>query len=132
MCFTKFEFDLKHSYADADIECFKVLIGGFGEDGKEYRSPYHFYPYRLGELSETGIRMADVIWLDSQRVLNDGVFHSYQGFAKAYQLYSEVRGRCGKLHDACIVRCIIPRGSVVWANYTEYASDRIKLVEVIR
>ena len=127
-------FDSSHVIAGSDVECFKVLIGGFGEDGKEYRSPYYHYPYRMGELSEIGLNKADVIELDRQRVLNDGVFHSYQVFAKAYQLYCEVRTRCingGDRYPAHVVRCIIPRGSVVWVNYTEYASDRIKLVEVI-
>ena len=135
MCFLKLDFDLSHDIAEEDLVCYKVLVSGFGEDGKEYRSPYYFYPYRLGELSEIGLNKADVIELDRQRVLNDGVFHSYHSYAKAYELYSEVRRRRaidGKLHDVCLVKCIIPGGSVVWTNYVGYASDRIKLVEVVK
>lgn len=134
MCFLKLSFDLSHDIAEADLVCYKVLIGGFGDDGKEYRSPYYFYPYRLGEISEIGLNKADVIELDRREVLNDGVFHSYHSYAKAYHLYSEVRRRWaidGKLRDVCLVKCIIPRGSVVWENYTEYASDKIKLVEIV-
>lgn len=136
MCFSKTYNSrmLYHRVAESDIECYKVMIRGLSKDTDEYCSPYMKFCYRRGELYETGIEPHTVRLFDCKMSLDSDVIHSYVNRDAANALYFHTSLKCsnGEPGEACIVRCVIPKGAVYWENGFEYASDRIKLVEVVK
>lgn len=141
MCFIKGTNEEMHIVAKEDITCYKVIIhNDFG-----YESMYQHFSYELGrdygyELDGGLLHRFD----DVYETLNSGVFHSYITKDEppvARELDAIRKKRMYGLYEssglaitACLVECVIPKGSVYWKNtgYGEYASNKIRLVKVIQ
>lgn len=130
-------FDVVHASvkADADIDCWKVMI--YMDNGKVNSS---CHPVEIGYfLGETILGTGAVHShprrraksLDKQIVLSSEVVHSFDNSDSArtvafwYRFYANAR--------FCIVKCTIPKGTWYWHNpiQHEYASFQLKLNEII-
>ena len=96
MCFVKDIGNECYRVAEADIECYKVVVHGFSNDSGVYTSPYMRFNYRLGEVYDTDVCEVDggVQVMNRLEWLNGGVFHSYRTEADAYYLLHETSCRC--------------------------------------
>ena len=132
MCFDVLHASVK---ADADIDCWKVMISM--DDGKVNSACYPVkIGYFLGEsILGTGAAHSHprrhAKSLDKRDVLSSEVVHSFDNYESArttafwYKFYGHTR--------FCIVKCTIPKGTWYWHNpiQHEYASFQLKLNEIV-
>ena len=135
MCFVKSARDYGHKVAETDLVCYKVLLRM--KVGGGYKSAYANHPYEIGELYHTHSTSLHIKRMDSAYALYGGVYHSYHDIEALGFEYHNVMDQMECLNldkhfDAVNVKCIIPKGSIYWKNEEEYASDSIKIVEVIK
>ena len=133
MCFVKDPNFKKHFVALEDIVCYKVLLND--DSSHNYYAPFIPFMYEVGKVYNEEYYERDVLFLDDGEELRWGVFHSCIDYGSARRLFITVAFQCMELHNPLepkICRCIIPKGSICWANDTEYASSAIKVLEEVK
>lgn len=118
MCLVTFQNEPQR--ATKDIECYKIV--SFGKKDGEYHSYYYFqHKWVLNELYSSP--------LNKKGTRVEEGFHSYAYLNNAKQTM-ELRPL-----GSVLVKCIIPKGTCYYegkqGDYDGYASDNIKIVEVI-
>ena len=129
MCFVKDPNFKKHFVALEDIVCYKVLLK---DDVPEYyRAPYFPFLYAVGKVFKHDINLD---YMDNVDKLKGGVFHSYINLEIGRTKWVMAWGECfhyGFILQPRLCKCVIPKGSICWANDTEYASSTIKVLEEV-
>ena len=142
MCFDKYSKLFKHSVADHDIECYKIMYCNKSDVDTTIR-PLIFHrelKYEVGDTMYPFIDI-DISELDELGVVDGGVIHSY-GLERAEVEY----------YHACktmilspaflrplveckyikLVKCVIPKGTAYWCNFKcEYISKELVIKEII-
>lgn len=125
MCFDKESGNYAHKVAEDDIVCYKVMIR-LPEEKPRWISLYQNFIYGQGELYEKKFSDGLLCSLDRQPWLKGCVYHSYSDLRgvevnEISWLYAQ---------QAVLVKCIIPKGAIYWANVhkQQYASSAIKIV----
>jgi len=112
--------------AKRDITCYKKLKNDLRP---EYDYNYAF-KYKLNTLFNDS-KEIDILEItdgsfEDDIIINKG-FHSYikkPYIKKPYNLYN--------FYSTTTVKCIIPKGAYYYKNKTEYVSDKIKIIEILK
>lgn len=142
MCFDKQSKLFKHSVADHDIECYKIMYCNKSDGVTTIRSLifHRELKYEVGNTMYPFIDI-DISELDELGVVDGGVIHSYE-LERAEEEYHHV---CKDMahpniflrplsQDGYIklVKCVIPKGTAYWCNFKEeYISKELVIKEII-
>jgi hypothetical protein len=126
MCFDKEVSNYTHKVAEEDIVCYKVVFRYESEGKPRWSSLYQHFIYEQGELYEEKFSDRLLRFFDGLTRLKSNVYHSYSDLCGIDVIDSRWLGT----HQAVLVKCIIPKGSIYWVNEHEqqYASNAIKIV----
>lgn len=134
MCWVTKEVSIKSKVAEEDIPVFKIVK-------KDLQAYYQEFQYSIGEVfkTEMSVPMYSPLKLG---YINEG-FHSYSSkkcdieaierykFTEPYISVFYGKYRLDSYMDACILECVIPKGSIYYLNHKgEYVSNKIKPVKV--
>lgn len=107
-----------------DIVVYKVL-NVYKHDGKKYYETYvRDFPVNLNETVKGVFRIDSFLISLFSDIIEDGYIHSYTNLKRA-------KSEC-IIKNRCVVKCIIPKGTLYWEGYEdELASRKLKYNKII-
>lgn len=122
--------------AEEDIPVFKIV-------GRRLQAYYRVFQYSIGEVFQTEISVP--MYSPCKVFYIDKGFHSYSNqecktaiteilsepIITVFHVFHSGLYRLDSYIDACILECVIPKGSIYYLNHKgEYVSNKIKPIKV--
>lgn len=134
MCFI-FSDNTKRLIAQKDITCYKIVYRRKERLKDTYISRYQNHTYRIRKIQEQinliPLQIKRTIFPSNTEVQMTEINEGYHSYKKQSNLSLWITFAYPNF-CLCEAKFIIPKGTVYYENDTEYVSERIKMVEILK